>query len=44
MRDQTINLDASIENSSGSTLISSWPPPGDLSAEWLAVLLEPGEY
>ena len=44
VRDQTIDLDASLEDSSGNTLIRSWPPPVDSSVEWLLVLLDPGTY
>ena len=44
IRGQSIDLDASIEDSSGRTIIRSWPPPDESSVEWLRVLLDPGRY
>ena len=44
VRDQTIDLDVTLENSSGGTVKRSWPPPGDSSVEWLLATLDAGTY
>ena len=44
VRDQSIDLDATLEDSSGGTVKKSWPPPVDGSVEWLVATLQPGTY
>ena len=44
IRDQSIDLDATLENASGGTVKRSWPPPVDGSVEWLVATLQPGTY
>ena len=44
VRDQSIDLDAALEDSDGNMIIQSWPPPGDASIEWLKTVIEPGTY
>ena len=44
IRGQTINLDASVENDTGTTLMRSWPPPRNRSVEWLKMTLDAGTY
>ena len=44
VRDQTIDLDATLEDSSGRTVKQSWPPPAGTSVEWLLATLEAGTY
>ncbi len=44
VRDQTIDLDATLEDASGNALIKSWPPPADATVEWLKTTLDTGTY
>ena len=44
VRGQSINLDATLEDADGNTVIESWPPPGDSTIEWLKTVIEPGAY
>ncbi len=44
VRDQTINLDATLEDASGDALMESWPPPADATVEWLKPTLDTGTY
>ncbi len=44
VRDQTIDLDATLEDSSGNALVKSWPPPADSTVEWLTTTLDTGTY
>ena len=44
VRYQTFDLDASLEDSEGETLMESWPPPVDPTVEWLKITLDSGTY
>ena len=44
IRGQSIDLDASVENDTGTTLMRSWPPPRNRSVEWLKMTLDAGTY
>ncbi len=44
VRDQSIDLDATLEDSAGRTVRRSWPPPADPSVEWLLATLDAGTY
>ena len=44
VRDQTIDLDATLEDASGNALMKSWPPPVDATVEWLKTTLDAGTY
>ncbi len=44
VRDQTIDLDATLEDASGDALMQSWPPPADATVEWLTTTLDTGTY
>ena len=44
IRGQSIDLDASVENDTGATLMRSWPPPRNRSVEWLKATLDAGTY
>ena len=44
VRDQTIDLDATLEDASGNALMKSWPPPADATVEWLKTTLDAGTY
>ena len=44
VRDQSINLDVTLEDSAGRIIKESWPPPVDPSVEWLLATLDAGTY
>lgn len=44
VRQQRVDLDATLEDAEGNTLATSGPPTGDDTIEWLRVDPEPGTY
>ena len=44
VREQTFNVDATLEDAAGNTLSRSAPPPGDATIEWLKTTLDAGTY
>ena len=44
VRDQSIDLDATLEDADGNLVIKSWPPQNSPDIEWLKTVIEPGTY